>query len=191
MSKKQLTVVGLDMSYTATGFCLKRGDEIKVETIKTTTKTAPDELARIQYICDEVLKRIPKDTDMVCIEDFYTPQSRAQMGSAIRLVMLGALVRMALYRSNIPFYIPAASQIKKFATGKGNCDKSIVVREVYKRWGVEASDDNQADASAMAHMAQLIAEHLDGRDLEDWAKFQVEVTKKVVKERPCFNIPTG
>lgn len=185
-----LTVVGLDMSYTATGFCLKRGNDITIETIKTTTKTAPDELARIRHIYSEVMKRIPKDTDMVCIEDFYTPASRAQMGSAIRLVMLGAAMRLALYHAGFKFYIPAASQIKKFATGKGNCDKSIVVREVFKRWGIEAKDDNQADASAMAYMAQAIAECMAEKDMtDDWAKFQIDVVKKVVKERPCFNIP--
>ena len=59
-----------------------------------------------------------------------------------------------------------------------------------KRWGIEASDDNQADASAMAYMAKAIAESIGGGDMEDWTKIQIEVVKKVIKERPCFHIPT-
>jgi crossover junction endodeoxyribonuclease RuvC len=184
----ELVVAGLDMSYTATGFCLRRGAEIRVETIKTTTKTCSNELERIQYICKEIMSRIPRDVDMVCIEDFYTPASRAQMGSAIRLVMLGAAMRLALYHAGYPFYIPAASQIKKFATSKGNCDKSIVVREVFKRWGVEAANDNEADAAAMAYMALAIAQFRGEETMDEWPKFQVDVVKKVAKERPNFNV---
>jgi len=178
------TVVGLDMSLTGTGFCLKRGTSITVETIKTDTKTCPDDLARLKYIVGEVIRRIPQGTSMICIEDFFTPANAFQIGSAIKLAMLGAAIRLALYDAKLPFYIVAPSQIKKFVTGSGAAQKSIIVREVFKRYGLEVKDDNQADACTLAHIADQLC-FLP----EDAPKFQVEVVKKVLNERPCYNIP--
>jgi crossover junction endodeoxyribonuclease RuvC len=184
MENQERTVVGLDMSLTGTGFCVKRGSTINVETIKTDTKTCSDDLARLKYIVAEVMKRIPKDTKMICIEDFFTPANAFQIGSAIKLAMLGSAIRIALYDSKLPFYIVAPSQVKKYVTGSGASQKSIIVREVFKRYGIEVKDDNQADACSMAHLA----DHLCFLP-EDAPKYQVEVVKKVLNERPCYNIP--
>jgi len=176
--------IGLDMSLTATGFCMKADDIITVETIKTNPKTAPNDLARLRYIADKVMSRIPKDVDMICMEDFFVPRNPAQINSAIRLAMLAAVMRMSLYEAGYPFFIVAASQIKKFATGKGSgIQKSIVVREVYKRWGVEAKDDNQADACAMAHLADAMLVDVP----PDRPQFQRDVLKKIYADRPRYN----
>lgn len=177
-------VVGLDMSLTGTGFCMKTGSVIAVETIKTTPQTCSDDLARLKFICAEVMKRIPAGTAMICIEDFFTPSNAMQIGSAIKLAMLGATIRLALYDAHLPFYVVAPSQIKKFCTGSGAAQKSIIVREVFKRWGLDCKDDNQADACTLAHIAEQLCFLPD-----DAPKYQVEVVKKVTNERPCYNIP--
>lgn len=183
MNEERITV-GLDMSLTGTGFCIKQGSKITVETIKTDTKTCVDDLARLKHIVGEVMKRIPQGTAMICIEDFFTPANAFQIGSAIKLAMLGAAIRLALYDAKHPFYIIAPSQVKKYVTGSGAAQKSIIVREVFKRYGLEVKDDNQADACAMAHLADSVC-FLP----EDAPKYQVEVVKKVINERPCYNIP--
>ena len=186
----RVIVAGLDMSYSGTGFFLKNEDTFDIKTIKTTPKTCANELLRIRYIVDSVMDRLPEPdkVSVIGLEDFYIPQSKLQMGSAMPLVMLGTTMRLALYENGYSFYIPTANQIKKFATGKGNCDKSIVVREVFKKWHIEAADDNQADACAMAYMGLAIYDVLNGNDLDSWVKYQVETVKKVVKERPNFNL---
>jgi len=176
------TFIGLDMSLSATGFCRKRGHSITIDTIKTTPRTCDDDLSRLRHIADECMKRIPKDTHMVCIEDYFTPSNRNQLGAAIKLVALGTVMRMALYEAGIPFYVVAAPQLKKFATGKGTGQKSIVVREVFKRWGIDCKDDNQADACVLAHMAEGLL--LDKGVL---LKYQQEVIDKVSAERPHYN----
>ena len=178
------TCVGLDLSLTSTGFAMKYGNSVSLETIKTNSKTCENDLARLRYICSEIMKRIPKNVAMACVEDFFTPQNSYQIGAAIGLAMLGATVRMALYEAGIPFYVVAPSQLKKFATGKGVGQKSIVVREVYKRWGVDAKDDNQADACVLAHMAESICQLPP-----DAPQYQVEVIQKIINERPHYNIP--
>jgi crossover junction endodeoxyribonuclease RuvC len=170
------------MSLSSTGFCRKQGTTLTIETIKTNPKTAEDELARLRYICDEVMKRIPKDVKMICIEDYFTPGNAGQVGAAIRLVALGTVMRMKLYEAMYPFFVIHPSQLKKFATGKGSGQKSIVVREVYKRWGLDCKDDNQADACVLAHMAEGLC--VDRGIMPD---FQQEVVDKVFEERPRFN----
>ena len=180
-------VVGLDMSLTGTGFCLIRDGKISVETIKTTPKTCENDLARLIYIVDEVMKRIPADVAMIGIEDFFTPQNAMQMGSAIKLAMLGALIRVALYKAGLPFYVVAPSQIKKYVIGSGAAQKSLVIREVFKKYGLDVKDDNQADACVLAHIANDVKWYpMMG---ENTPKYQDEVIIKVANERPHYNIP--
>jgi len=175
--------VGLDLSLSSTGFCLKEGSRMTLETIKTVPKNFPNDLERLKHICAEIMRRIPQNVTMVCVEDFFTPGNKAQLGSAIKLAMLGTVVRMALYDRKIPFYTVAPSQLKKFCTGKGNGPKSIIIREVYKRWGMDCKDDNQADALVLCSIARAI-----GVPGEDIPKFQTEVAQKIVDERPHYHV---
>ena len=48
------------------------------------------------------------------------------------------------------------SQLKKFATGKGNVDKNVVIKEVYKRFGIDTDDDNTADAVVLGHIGMSL-----------------------------------
>lgn len=185
---KSIVAVGLDMSLSSTGFCIKRGSDISLETIKTTPRTCKNDLERLQHIVKEMLKRIPDDVTMICIEDYYVPMSKAQFGSAISLCALGTLMRVALYNKGLSFYVPTASQLKKFVTGKGNCQKNMVLRDVYKRWNINAEDDNQADSSVLAYMAEAIVDVGNNGSLSNYPKFQQEVLKKVIEERPKYNI---
>ena len=175
--------VGLDMSLSSTGFCIKTGDRVSVETIKSKPDSAENDLARLKLIAGEVMRRIPPATSMICIEDFFTPGNAQQIGSAIKLAMLGTVMRMALFDAGLPFFIIAPSSLKKFVTSKGTSQKSLVVMAVYKSWGVEVKDDNQADAMVLAH----IAEALDGNETK-LQKYQLEVLSKVKTDRPRYNV---
>jgi crossover junction endodeoxyribonuclease RuvC len=48
------------------------------------------------------------------------------------------------------------SQLKKFVTGKGNADKSVVMKEVYKRFSIDTDDDNTADAVVLGHIGMTL-----------------------------------
>lgn len=176
--------VGLDLSLTSTGFCLKRGGVLTIETIKTDPKDFDVDLARLAHIRDTLLAKIPTDVKMICVEDFFTPANAMQIGSAIKLAMLGTAVRMELYERGYPFIIIAPSQLKKFVTGKGTGEKSMILREVYKRWSIDAKDDNQADASVLSYLAEAIVAGVK----DDTPKFQAEVIRTVRKERPRYNV---
>lgn len=183
-----MSFIGLDLSISGTGFCFLRGADINPETIKTTPKGFEDDLARLRHISNEIMKRIPQDVMLICLEDFYTPTKIYQAGAAIKLAMLGAVVRMELKEAGRPFIIPTANQIKKFATGKGNAPKSVVLMAVYKRWGLECKDDNQADATVMAVLARAVYnQQVDPSLNENLTKPQLEVVQKVLEERPRYN----
>jgi len=184
--------VGLDLSLTGTGFCVKRGAELQMVTIKTTPKTAANDLARLQYIRDTLMEMIPDSTMMICVEDFFVPHNPMQMNSAKGLIMVGTVTRIAMLERGLPFLVVADTQLKKYATGKGNGPKGIVIREIYKKWGINAADDNQADACVLAHMAEAIYCHLSP-DVSmvssvELHKYQVEMVEKVVAERPRYNL---
>ena len=179
----QKCYVGLDLSLSSTGFCIKTGSEIRVETIKSKPDPAVNDLARLKYIAAEIMQRIPKGVSMICVEDFFTPGNAQQIGAAIKLAMLGTVVRMGLYDAGMPMFIIAPGQLKKYITSSGASQKSLIVMAVYKTWGIEVKDDNQADAMVLAH----IAEALDGSKT-DYPKYQLEVLGKVRSERPRYNV---
>lgn len=48
----------------------------------------------------------------------------------------------------------SASEIKKFATGKGNANKEAMVKAAQERYGYEGDNDNVADALHLLHMVK-------------------------------------
>ena len=175
--------VGLDLSLTGTGFCLKRGSELSMETIKTTPKTAVHDLARLKYIRDALMERIPESTAMICVEDFFIPHMSSQINAAKSLIMLGTLVRVSLLDRGLPFYIVVSTQLKKYATGKGSGPKGLIIREIYKKWGVNAKDDNQADACVLAYIAEALF-----TNPADMPKYQEETLAKIKADAAHYNI---
>ena len=82
--------------------------------------------------------------------------------SVVPLVELGGLLRFCLHLDGLSWYEPKASQVKKFAAGTGNADKSKMMMHVLKRWGHESKTHNTADAFALAAMGLATANKLDG-----------------------------
>lgn len=172
--------VGLDLSLTGTGFCLKMGNQITIETISTKPKDFANNLDRLIHIRDKLLSKIPMSVKMICVEDFFTPSNSMQIGSAIKLAMLGTVIRIALYEKGLPFVIIAPNSLKKHITGTGAGQKSMIVREVFKKYGINAEDDNQADAVVLCAIAEHIYKIRSGLNTDDMTKYQKEVTSKII-----------
>lgn len=92
--------------------------------------------------------------------------------------MQGALIRQAemqgvlvhwceLLKINYRGYSP--SEIKKYATGKGNSGKEVMMKAALARWPGFAGDDNEADARWLLMLAESqLASEQTGIDLR-WA----------------------
>lgn len=77
--------------------------------------------------------------------------------AALVLGELSATVRLAIYdhyegNLRFPLKVPPMT-LKKYAAGKGNAKKQEMLLQIYKRWGIEFTNDNAADSYALARLA--------------------------------------
>jgi len=55
---------------------------------------------------------------------------------------------------NIEYVAYSASEVKKFATGKGNSGKPLMISTAKEKYGYQGADDNEADALHILHLAK-------------------------------------
>lgn len=143
-----MNVLGVDLSITATGIANTDGF---LETLKT-KKRGPEFL---DWISQEVGER-SKSADIVVLEGYsYGSKGR----SIFQIGEMGGIVRWKLWKMGIPFVEIAPSTLKKYATGKGNSGKDLVIVESVKRLDITPKDNNQADAAWLRAMGLDWAGH--------------------------------
>jgi crossover junction endodeoxyribonuclease RuvC len=179
-SKPQLgrTVLGVDLSLTSTGWAIANGEGIVCKTLVTPKTLRGD--ARLHWLdlcIAEIIEPAP-GSDMTAIDLVVIEGAsfRSKSSSADEIAGLHRIVRLGLFRRKIPYVIVAPIQLKKFATGIAKADKSLIVREVWRRWEVDVFDSDQADAVVLAQIGRGIL-----GDLE-MTVFQQEVAAKVAKK---------
>jgi crossover junction endodeoxyribonuclease RuvC len=152
----QVTIIGIDLSLTGTGLCLLRDGDRELRTINTTAKTrTEDRLITIRRTIAQECGSI----DAAIIEGL----SYGSVGGAqAERSALHWIVRVDLYQLGVPYVIVTPMSLKKFVCGTAKAEKSMMIREVFRRWNVEAANDNEADAAALAHLGLVYygqAEH--------------------------------
>ena len=180
-------IIGIDPSLTSTGIVVLRGNKVELA-VTTKNKPALGTIERVRLIYERIVCVAESLTDgekwqapdLIVIEGFsYGSKGR----SVFDIAYLGWRIREELEwlkeQDNIPWLEVPPSQLKKFATGQGNANKEIILQQVYKRWGVEFSDNNQADAYVLAQIGRA---YLGGMD--DLAAFQQEVIANLKGEKP-------
>jgi crossover junction endodeoxyribonuclease RuvC len=70
------------------------------------------------------------------------------------LVECGTLVRLTLMEEKIPFIEVPPTTLKKFICGSGAAKKELLIKEVYKRWQLDSSDNNEVDAFCLAQFGR-------------------------------------
>ncbi len=183
----EFSCVGLDLSLTATGFAIKKGNKVEWETLKTSPKKHPNYVRRYRHIATEILRRIPKNCSMIFLEDYFMPDRKERIQAAMRLVALSSVVRHELLNAGYPFMTASPTQLKKFIRGKGAGNKKVMMRWVEKRWGIKTADDNQSDAVGLAYSAELLYLMLSGMDYSHYEGFQVDLINKIFIERERTN----
>ena len=191
-----MIVVGIDPSLTSTGIVVLRNNEIgKALTTKNEPKLGTIErVRRIYEQINNVIENLStcyvnayigdkrmirwEPPSLIVIEGFsYGSKGRG----VFDIAYLGWRIREELERyrteDDIPWLEVSPSQVKQFATGKGNANKEIVLQQVYKRWGVELTDNNQADAYVLAQIGRAYLSEMD--NLTD---FQQKVIRALRKE---------
>jgi len=84
---------------------------------------------------------------------FERPAGQHQ-GAVIHHAKLVAIIEEFCADNAIEYKAYSAGQIKKFATGKGNSGKPIMIQAAKDKLGYEGDDDNEADALWLLQLAK-------------------------------------
>jgi crossover junction endodeoxyribonuclease RuvC len=145
-------IYGIDPSLTATGIATLNNAG-QVERLETISFPKLKDEERLAAIIDAVCEKI--STPILIVIEGLSLGSHT--GMSTERAALHHMLRVAFWEAHIPFLIVPPSTLKKFATGSGKAEKNIMIREVFRRWEVEAKDDNQADAAALAYLGAAYA----------------------------------
>jgi len=130
--------------------------------------STPSEIwAYSQKIVDMVPKR-----SLVAIEGF----SFGSKGKGVSTQYgVGYALRFGLKNAGLTVIEATPSQVKKFATGKGNSAKDAMILPINRHWGFEHDSDNVRDAFVLA---QIALSKLTGTTK---AKYQQEVLEAILE----------
>lgn len=163
-------IVGLDLSLNSTGFYVVESAGEASGLIQPGKLTG---VRRLDHVLTHVSKIVGVPNTLVVVEDF----SFGSKGQAVfQIAGLGYLVRHMLWRNSVPTLLVPPTMLKKYVTGSGNADKSIVLKEIFKRWGKDINDDNVADAYGLARIGVA---HVAG--VTGLTTFQIEALEKIRK----------
>jgi len=141
---------GIDPSLTGTGVVIIGEDLEIIEQKLISTKLKDQEYdieIRMKYIVTEMEFIKKYNSKVVCIEGLSF-NSKGQ--KAAELFGLAYLIRMWMLENDILFKEVPPTVLKKFITGKGQCQKDLMLLKTYKKFGIEFSDNNLCDAYGMA-----------------------------------------
>ena len=179
-------IIGIDQSLSHTGVVVIDDQQkvlfqclIEPKSVKKTERNNTDRLLTIKAELSAIINKYKPD--ITGMEDY----SFATKGQAFYLGELGGMIRIMFRETNNNLIVLSPQIIKKFVTGAGNADKSLMLKEVYKRWGADYNDDNLCDAYAIAVMTKAIdgvkADRLSRKDFNasEWDAIQACIKKRV------------
>ena len=187
-----MLIIGIDPSLTATGIVVLRNGEVE---LAESTNNRPELgiIERVKLIRNRILEIEADLSDdkgkkyespaLIVIEGF----SFASKGrSVFDIAYLGWRIREELERlreqDNVPWIEVSPTQVKKFATGKGNTNQEIILQQVYKRWNYETDNNNIADAFVLAKIGEAYLQN--NYEPHDLTLFQFEVIADLKGEKP-------
>lgn len=147
-------MIGIDLSLTGTAFAFG-GPRSGIRATTIVTKGMEGRQRR-----DHIVRQIlDLKSSQFCIEGLAfsrnDPSAQERAGVWYRVVD-------GLEAKGCRVIVCPPTSLKKFVCGKGNAEKSMMIREVFKRWGFDAEDDNQADAAGLLVVGLAMVEQYAG-----------------------------
>ncbi len=139
-------IVGIDASLTGTGIAYLQDRREPVTEVIRSRKSGVERLIEIR---DQVRSHLPF-ADLVVIEGY----SFASANQAHQMGELGGVLRVMLAEAYVQWIEVPPSQVKKFATGRGNAKKEEMAVAIFKRWGREFATNDEADAFVLAKIGE-------------------------------------
>lgn len=171
-------VVGIDPSLTNTGICYGSTDDTWQVTTCSSVKLGDsvfDRVRRYESLVAKIMRILEtvKPT-LILIEEYaYSKNMSGQM----YLGEFGGILRWNITDLTEHVYEVTASGLKKFATGKGNAPKDLVMAHVAQRYGQLFKNNDEADSFVLYQMALVAAGRVEAANAA-----QRESVAKVLSE---------
>ena len=124
-------------------------------------------IGHIEGVLTDYLHKYKADT--LVIEDYaYSASYQAHQAGE-----LGGALKMLAFELGLPCVIMPIGIHKKFTTGNGSAKKDLMIKAVYKGYGVDVDDHNLADA------VSILRTYMGFVNPEDNTKVQNEALKKL------------
>lgn len=141
-------IIGLDVARGRTGLAINPLDGTEMALFSHQTKSKGfAKVIEMERWLKGILK--PLSIKAAFIEDYAynTRQGREAAGE------MGGIVRRYLWLRGIPTVPVSPLTLKSFI---GASDKSMIVKEVFKQYGADADNDDEADAFVLAMIGELV-----------------------------------
>lgn len=143
-----IRVLGVDPSLTATGIAVVYGGKIQT-TLLSPPKTVKGS-ARLMWFYHQFSEVLDaSQAELVAIEGYAYGANARQHA----LGELGGTLKLCMRLRRQDFAVVPPTVLKKFATGKGNADKSIVAKELFKKFGIDVDNTDEVDAAGLSLLA--------------------------------------
>lgn len=163
-------VLGVDASVAKAGFCLIHHN--RIVTWKHEIKIGPG-VHRLAAWRDYFSRlTFARDILHVVMEGYSFASKNSQAHSTGEI---GGIYKLKCYDRGINLLLASPGTVKKFATGTGKGPKSAITLGLYKKYALELTDEDQADAAALA----LIGQAYWTSDKSKLLKYQQEAMKGV------------
>lgn len=170
--------LGIDASYTGFGLAILAENDSYALHVYRSVGSGVDRLVNIEdWLSAKISGLVNHRIVDAAIEGYsmgsrYGREMAGELGGVVRMVLR---VHSLTINTKAQYPLVVSPQgLKKYVLGPGKgTGKSLMLKGVYKRWGVDLDDDNAADAYALARIAR-------GDYVE---KYQQEVLSKVWEPR--------
>lgn len=153
--------VGIDQSYTGFGLTIMdEGGYFKTLVYQSSLKSIERLVDIRDWLCETLRGYYPglRAGGSTALESPVLKSPSALISGQLYSTVLLALEQLAAGLDHArPLLVPPTT-LKKFVTGSGSAQKSEMLLETYKRWGVSFNDDNAADSYGLAMIARGHAE---------------------------------
>lgn len=162
--------MGIDPSLTSTGLAVLEQGQLAVHRLAPSLRG----VERLAWFYAEIVRHLRFYAPAVVTIEGYAFGARSH---AHALGELGGVIRLALHDCGLTARVVPPTSLKLFASGSGHCEKSVISKELFKRYGVDLANNDEVDAAGLAIVgAALLAVDRPGTGLP---AFQRKALQKI------------
>lgn len=150
-------IVGIDPSISCTGLASgTSGEDVEVVSFSSQPcpNTVPHRMARFERLVGQMNDHLDgRSVGLILIEGY----ALGAKGQQHKLAEFGGLLRWNMLDHCQRVLEVPPSVLKRFATGKGNAKKDLVMAHVAQRWGRLFENSDQADAFVLFRLGLVLS----------------------------------